>query len=151
MNFNQFMRLQNEAKQRNIDGFELQIFQEQVSAQLQQYEDVQRERSRSPTGSKFDTKSQTASSYHGLKKAKKVSKHKRQTNSLPRYIQNNINTIQFGVGTLPSDNMNMVMYNEFGQDFVRKMKEKSTIERELNRIASLQHRNMKHNVYMTKA
>jgi len=71
-----------------------------------------------------------------LKKAQKIAKNKRNTNSLPKYIRENINTIQFGVGTLPSDNMKMVMNNEFNHDFVRKLKERQTIEAELERIAS---------------
>jgi hypothetical protein len=49
----------------------------------------------------------------------------------------NLDEIQFGVGTLPSDNMTLVMNNEFGNDFIRKMTEKKIIERELDRIAQL--------------
>lgn len=46
--------------------------------------------------------------------------------------------------------MNMVMNNDFGNDFIRKMKEKKLIEGELGRIAALQAKNAKHNVYVTK-
>ena len=48
-----------------------------------------------------------------------------------------IDLVQFGIGTLPSDNMNMVMNNDFGNDFIRKMKDKKLIEGELGRIAAL--------------
>ena len=51
--------------------------------------------------------------YKGLKKAKKLAKKQRDTNSLPKHVRENIQTIQFGVGTLPSDNMKMVMNNDF--------------------------------------
>jgi hypothetical protein len=34
--------------------------------------------------------------------------------------------------------MNMVMNNEFGADFVRKMHERRTIEKELEKIANMQ-------------
>lgn len=46
--------------------------------------------------------------------------------------------------------MNMVMTHEFANDFIRKMKEKKIIETELDRIASLQQKNAKHNIYVTK-
>jgi hypothetical protein len=47
--------------------------------------------------------------------------------------------------------MNMVMTNEFGQDFIRKMQEKQAIERELEYLANLQQKNAKYNIYLTKA
>mmetsp|Transcript_39689 Transcript_39689/g.60814 ORF Transcript_39689/g.60814 Transcript_39689/m.60814 type:complete len:124 (-) Transcript_39689:342-713(-) len=47
--------------------------------------------------------------------------------------------------------MNMVMTHEFGQDFVRKLHERKTIEHELDRLATLHQKNMKHNIYLTKA
>lgn len=50
-------------------------------------------------------------SYKGFQKQKQLKK--RDTNSLPRHILDNKQTLQFGQGTLPSDNMNMVMTHEF--------------------------------------
>lgn len=47
--------------------------------------------------------------------------------------------------------MNMVMNNDFGADFVRKMHERKTIEKELEKIANMQQRNAKYNIYVTKA
>jgi len=47
--------------------------------------------------------------------------------------------------------MTMVMNNEFGLDFLRKLHEKKSIENELTRLAVHHNRNMKHNVYLTKA
>lgn len=67
-----------------------------------------------------------------------MAKYRRETSSLPRYIKDNQETIQFGITTLPSDNMNMVMNNEFGHDFVKKMMQRKTIEQELEKIAHLQ-------------
>ena len=52
---------------------------------------------------------------------------------------------------MPSDNMNMVMTHEFGNDFVRKMLERHSIEAELNKIATIQAKNAKHNIYVTKS
>ena len=46
--------------------------------------------------------------------------------------------------------MNMVMTHEFEHAFVRKMKEKQTIEAELEKIAETQQKNAKHNVYLTR-
>jgi hypothetical protein len=66
----------------------------------------------------------SSNKYLGYKKAKQLSKNVRVTNTLPKYITDNINTVEFGVGTLPSDDMNMVMYNEFNHDFVRKLQER---------------------------
>ena len=42
--------------------------------------------------------------------------------------------------------MKLVMNNEFGNDFIRKMSEKKIIERELDRIALLQAKNQKFNI-----
>ena len=75
--------------------------------------------------------------YKGLKKAKKLAKKQRDTTSLPKHIRDNKQLIQFGVGTLPSDNMKMIMNNDFQHDFVRRLKEKQIIEAELERIANL--------------
>ena len=86
----------------------------------------------------FDQVSLAASNqYKGLKKAKKVAKYRKETSSLPRYIRDNSDAVQFGVTTLPSDNMNMVMNNEFGHDFVKKMMERKMIEMELEKIAHM--------------
>jgi hypothetical protein len=71
--------------------------------------------------------------------------------SLPKHIQENMHAFQFGIGTLPSDNMNMVMTHEFEHAFVSKLRQKQAIEFELERIASLQQKNAKHNIYITKA
>lgn len=119
MNQKQFMKLQDEQNYRNIDPFELQVFQEQLSHKLQ-FENRQKSKLM-----EMDSISQASSNkYHGFKKAKQLSKKVRETNSLPKYIRDNINTVEFGVGTLPSDDMNMVMYNEFNHDYVRKMQER---------------------------
>jgi hypothetical protein len=45
----------------------------------------------------------------------------------------------------------MVMNNEFGHDFVRKMMQRKTIEQELEKIAHMQMKNAKYNIYKTKA
>ena len=58
--------------------------------------------------------------------------------ALPDNVRSNLDVIQFGCGTLPSDNMNMVMTHEFEHAFVKKMKERQTIEGELNKIADMQ-------------
>jgi len=47
--------------------------------------------------------------------------------------------------------MNMVMTNEFGHDFVRKMEERQAIEKELGLIANMQQKTAKYNIYVTKA
>ena len=44
----------------------------------------------------------------------------------------------------------MVMTHEFEHAFVQKMKERQTIETELNNIAENQHKNAKHNIYLTR-
>lgn len=46
--------------------------------------------------------------------------------------------------------MNMVMTHEFQNDFVRKMKEKIMIEQELEKLANMQQKNAKNNIYITK-
>ena len=76
--------------------------------------------------------------YKGLKKAKKLAKKQRDTTSLPKHIRENVQHIQFGVGTLPSDNMKMIMNNDFQHDFIRRLKEKQIIEAELEKMANLQ-------------
>ena len=43
------------------------------------------------------------------------------------------------------------MNNDFGADFVRKMHERKAIEKELEKIANMQQRNAKYNIYVTKA
>lgn len=114
-----------------MDPYELQVFQEQYSLNLKDNKQPKL----------FDEVSvATSNQYKGLKnqKAKKVAKYRRETSSLPRYIKDNQETIQFGITTLPSDNMNMVMNNEFGHDFVKKMMQRKTIEQELEKIAHLQ-------------
>jgi hypothetical protein len=44
----------------------------------------------------------------------------------------------------------MVMNNEFGNDFLKKMKEKIMIEKELEKLANIQQKNAKNNIYVTK-
>lgn len=119
MSFKQYMKVGEEHKERNVDPFELQVFQEQVSTNLRHMEDIERKQVEQ------DTLSQATSNvYRGFNKAKKAAKHKRDTTALPQYIRENINSVQFGITTLPSDNMNMVMTNEFQHDFVRKVVER---------------------------
>jgi hypothetical protein len=45
--------------------------------------------------------------------------------------------VQFGQGTLPSDNMNMVMTHEFQNHFNQKMNDKMLINKELEKIAKM--------------
>lgn len=139
MRFNQFMKLHEERKDRNIDLFELQVFQEQLSSSLKGVN----------LKKNFDSLSENQ--YKGLKKAQKTAKFRKDTQSLPKYVRQNLDKIEFGITTLPSDNMNMVMNNDFGADFVRKMHERKTIEKELEKIANMQQRNAKYNIYVTKA
>ena len=89
--------------------------------------------------------------YQGLKKAKRLARQQRNTNSLPKYIRDNVNTVQFGISTLPSDNMTMVMNNGYGHDFLRKLKERKSVEHDFVKMTSSYLKNMKYNVYMTKA
>lgn len=84
-------------------------------------------------------------------KKSKVSKFRKNTQSLPKHIIQNKQNVQFGINTLPSDNMNMVMQNDFGHDFIRKMQERKAIEKELEHMATMQQRNAKYNIYVTKA
>ena len=71
--------------------------------------------------------------------------------SLPKHIHANPYSVEFGVGTLPSDDMNMIMTHEFEHAYVYKQAQKLHIERELEKMANNQARNAKHNVYLTKA
>jgi hypothetical protein len=92
-----------------------------------------------------------ANSYHGLKKARKLAKKKRDTHSLPKFIRDNKFGVQFGIGTLPSDDMNMIMTNEFGLEFERRINERKEIESELVKLAAYCQKNQKFNIYKTKA
>ena len=47
---------------------------------------------------------------------------------MPKFIAENPYDFEFGICTMPSDNMNSIMTHEYGQDFVRKMIEKHAIE-----------------------
>ena len=146
MSFKQYMKIGEEHKERNVDPFELQVFQEQVSTNLRHMEDIERKQVEQDTLSRA-----TSNVYKGFNKAKKgVAKKQRDTTALPQYIRENINKVQFGITTLPSDNMNMVMTNEFQHDFVRKVVERQAVEKELQRIANIHQKNAKHNIYMTK-
>ena len=97
-----------------------------------------------------ETMSQTTSNYGNYSRLKNKKKQKDLISSLPTHIGSNLDAFQFGICTMPSDNMGMVMTNEFGNDFARKMVERAAIEKELGRIAGLQAKNAKHNIYMTK-
>lgn len=98
----------------------------------------------------IETMSQTAASYGSFSKLKNKKKKKDLVSNLPSYVSSNLEGYEFGIGTLPSDNMGMVMTNEFGNDFIRKMMERQAIEKELSRMANLQAKNSKHNIYVTK-
>ena len=89
--------------------------------------------------------------YQGLKKAKKLAKKSKKTEPLPKYINENKYGVQFGIGSLPSDDMNMIMKNGFGLDFERKVNERREIEMELEKLANYHQKNLKHNIYLTKA
>ena len=54
--------------------------------------------------------------YKPIKRGKKA-RGKRETYSLPKHLKENM---QFGVSSLPSDNMHMVMQHTFGEEFDRK-------------------------------
>lgn len=69
---------------------------------------------------------------------------------LPAHILANKLAVQFGQGTLPSDNMNMVMTHEFQNDFNQKMNDKRMINMELEKIAKMTSKNYKHNIPLTK-
>ena len=85
------MKLQDEQKQRNIDPFELQVFQEQVSANLFEIEDQIR---KSTESKEWDQLSKAPSNvYKGFEKKKKLAKKQRDTNSLPKHVRENIKEI----------------------------------------------------------
>jgi hypothetical protein len=42
MSFKQYMKIAEEQKERNVDPYELQVFQEQVSTNLRRMEDIER-------------------------------------------------------------------------------------------------------------
>lgn len=85
MTQDQFMKLHDERKQRNIDPFELQAFQEEQSASLKEYENlVQRDRAEK----ELETMSRTGGAYKGFSQQKNNKKpKKRQFTSLPRNIE----------------------------------------------------------------
>lgn len=117
MTHDQFMKLHDERKQRNIDPFELIVFQETQSNQLKELETIQKYHREM---NDIDELSHAPSNaYGGFSKNKKKPQKKKQT-SLPRHIFDNKHMYQFGCGTLPSDNMNMVMEHEFEHAFVYK-------------------------------
>lgn len=87
--------------------------------------------------------------YKGLQKTKK--RKQRDTASLPRHILDHKFAVQFGQGTLPSDNMNMVMTHEFQQNFNQKMNDKKMINAELEKIAKMTQKNQKFNIPLTTA
>ena len=66
---------------------------------------------------------------------------------LPQHIQDNLLNVQFGCGTLPSDNMNMVMTHQFEHAYVDKIRAKRAIELEMEKIANYQIKNAKYNIY----
>lgn len=71
--------------------------------------------------------------------------------SLPRYLEDNKYSVSFGCGTLPSDNMNMIMHHEFEHAYLYKQQQRMAIEQEMQKIADFHFKNAKHNVYLTKA
>lgn len=116
------MRLHEEKKQRNIDPFELIVFKEEQSAHLKQLETQMKQ---NKERLELETLSVAPSNAYGGYNQQKQKKPKRKViTSLPKYIRDNINVVSFGCGTLPSDNMNMVMTHEFEHAFVNKLKQK---------------------------
>ena len=75
----------------------------------------------------------------------------RDTNKLPLHILANKLAVQFGQGSLPSDNINMIMTHEFQNNFNQKMQDKAMINLELEKIAKMTSKYHKHNIPMTKA
>lgn len=77
----------------------------------------------------IETLSKTGNAYKGFNKQKNNKKaKKRQYTSLPRFIEDNKYAVQFGCGTLPSDNMNMIMHHEFEHAYVHKQTQRMAIE-----------------------
>jgi len=62
-----------------------------------------------------------SNAYTGLNDKKKKPRKKVYT-SLPRHLKEEPHKVSFGCGTLPSDNMNMVMTHEFEHAYVHKLK-----------------------------
>ena len=89
--------------------------------------------------------------YKGFSQQKSKKPKKRQGTSLPRVLEQNKYGVTFGCGTLPSDNMNMVMHHEFEHAYVYKQKQGLAIEQEMHLIADYAAKNAKHNIYLTKA
>lgn len=90
-------------------------------------------------------------SYKAFSQQKNKKPKKRIVTSLPKHIHENPWDVEFGCGTLPSDNMNMIMTHEFEHAFVYKQQQKLAIEREMEKMANYQAKNAKYNVYITKA
>lgn len=76
---------------------------------------------------------------------------KRQGTSLPRHLEEHKYAVSFGCGTLPSDNMNMIMHHDFEHAYVHKQVQRMAIEQEMQKIAEYQAKHSKHNIYLTKA
>jgi len=85
MTLEQFMRLSTEAKQRNIDPFELQVFQEEQSASVKEYVNlVQRDKAQQ----EFDTLSRgPINNYKGFSQQRKKKPGKRLGTSLPKALE----------------------------------------------------------------
>ena len=82
MTHDQFMKLHEEKKKRNIDPFELIVFQEEQSNHLKELETIQKYQREM---NEIDTLSHAPSNaYGGFSKNKKPKK--KQTTSLPRHI-----------------------------------------------------------------
>lgn len=143
------MKLKEEHASRKVDPFELQVFKEQCSNQLKTLEEQQRRTREQDELEQLSHVAPTAQ-YQGFNKTRIQQKKRKQIKSLPKFVRENLNQIQFGCGTLPSDNMNMVMTHEFEHAFVKKMRDRQNIERELDRLAHLHEKNAKYNVYLTK-
>lgn len=61
----------------------------------------------------FTSKYSAFSSVKSARRLKRRGYYSRPTEKLPEHVANNLNTIQFGVASLPSDNMNKVMMGTF--------------------------------------
>lgn len=92
-----------------------------------------------------------SNAYKGFSQQRNKKPRKRQGTSLPRYLEEHKHNVSFGCGTLPSDNMDMIMHHEFEHAYVYKQQQRQAIEQEMQKIADYQSKNAKYNIYLTKA
>jgi hypothetical protein len=84
------------------------------------------------------------SQYTGFSQLRKIRRPKtrgfysRPSEKLPEYVQNNLNTIKFGIKNLPSDNMNKVMKGTFQNDYVEILNQKHQINSFLSNLSKRQ-------------